>query len=69
MDYKAQLHSRLDYREKELDGRIAKLRRQIDQGVLGGEGDRLWLDEQVKGLECGLRCGVWRFSYTRCRRC
>lgn len=54
MDYIKNLHDRLTRREETLKKRIEKVRRWVDAGKIGGEEDRYWLAEQVKGLKYGL---------------
>ena len=57
MDYKKQLHERLDARKEKLISFIDRLHRMVDAGQLGGESGRIWLDQYAIGVGVNLCCG------------
>lgn len=56
-EYKQKMHDRIDYRKDEFLVRVARLRRKINEGILGGEEDRIWLDQYAKGKGLDICCG------------
>jgi SAM-dependent methyltransferase len=54
---KKKLLERLSRREQKFNLAVAKLRAQIETGVIGGEPDRLWLDGHAKGKGLDMCCG------------
>lgn len=60
IDYKELMKARIDRRLEEFTGRCKKVKRWIDQDRIGGgEANRIWVEEQIHGLEHGLdiACG------------
>jgi len=54
---KKKMLERVKWREQKFNEAVAKLREQINTGVVGGEPDRLWLDGHAKGDGLDICCG------------
>jgi len=54
---KKKMLERIDWRQQKFNEAVAKLREQINTGVIGGEPDRLWLDGHAKGKGLDICCG------------
>ncbi len=54
---KKKMLERIAWREQKFNEAVAKLREQINTGVIGGEPDRLWLDGHAKGDGLDICCG------------
>lgn len=57
MSEKELLHARLNRHKEFIDKKVEKLHRLIDKGVIGGEAERLWLDQFTKGRGLDICCG------------
>lgn len=58
MDHKEKMHNRVNERFEVVKKRVQKLHYQIDQGVIGGEEGREWLEQFAKeGVGVNLCCG------------
>lgn len=54
------LIQRLQKRKEQIDSAYNKLIRQAEAGILGGEEDRLWLDQFTQGVGLDLCCGDFK---------
>lgn len=57
-EMKASMLRRIEYREQKLKQRMDRMRRYIDAGRVGGEENRIWLDQWAKdGVGLDICCG------------
>lgn len=56
------LLERLQKRKEQIDSAYNKLIRQAEAGILGGEEDRLWMDQFTKGFGLDLCCGDFKLE-------
>lgn len=53
-DYKALMIQRIDKRKTNFLAQYERIKRWIEKGKIGGEANRLWMEEQIKGLKRGV---------------